>query len=243
LLYFTGTPVTTNTQPTSTQPDRSILAEQLHRVPVFQHLDEEILQQLARTAIWRRFSAGAILFLEGEIAEGFYYIYTGWLKEVKSSPEGREQILQVLGAGEIVNYMAIFVDRPNPATVIALEPTEIWVLQRKAFYSALAIHPDLALRVAGALADQVAHLTQLVSDLSLQSVETRLAQRLLDQAESDVVYRQRWATQAEIAAQLGTVPDVLSRALRKLGDEKLIRVERNQIYILDRPGLTAKIAE
>ncbi len=223
-------------------PDRSILIERLHRVPVFQRLDTEILHQLADSAIWREFSTGAILFLEGDIAEGFYFISWGWLKEVKSSSEGREQILQVLGPGEIFNYMGIFVDRPNPATVIALEPTGIWVFKREAFYTALAAHPDLALRVAEALADQVSHLIQLVSDLSLQSVENRLAQRLLDYAEADVVYRQRWATQAEMAAQLGTVPDVLSRALRKFGEEKLIRVERQQIHILDRPGLTAKTA-
>ena len=203
-------------------------------------MDTEILQQLAHTATWRKFSAGAILFLEGDIAEGFHYIAKGWLKEVKSSHEGREQVLQLLGPGEICNYMGIFVNRPNPATVITLEPTEIWTLQREAFYAALAAHPDLALRVAGALADQVVHLINLVSDLSLQSVENRLAQRLLDQSEADVVYRKRWATQAEMAAQLGTVPDVLSRALRKFGEEKLIRVERQQIHILNRVGLTAK---
>ncbi len=225
---------------TQSQPDRSILIEHLRRVPVLLRLDTEILHQLAHTAIWRKASTGAILFLEGEIAEGFYYVYSGWLKEVKSSAEGREQILQLLGPGEIFNFMGIFVDRPNSATVIALEPAEIWVLQREAFYEALAAHPNLALRVAEALADQVSHLIQLVSDLSLQSVENRLAQRLLDQSEANVIYRKQWSTQAEMAAQLGTVPDVLSRALRKFGEEKLIRVERQQIHILDRPGLTAK---
>jgi Mn-dependent DtxR family transcriptional regulator len=67
-----------------------------------------------------------------------------------------------------------------------------------------------------------------------------LAQRLLEQAEADVVYRQRWATQAEMAARLGTVPDVISRALQKLVEEQLIRVERQRIWILNREGLIAK---
>jgi len=193
-----------------------------------------------RTAIWREYAPGAIVFLEGEVALGFYYVHTGWLKEVKSSPEGREQVLQLLGPGEIFNYMGIFVHQPNPATVIALEPAGVWLLQRAAFYEALADNPALALHVAEALADQVVHLVQLVSDLSLRSLEARLAQRLLDQAEADIVVRQRWATQAEMAARLGTVPDVLGRALRKLEEEHLIQVERHQIRLLDRAGLIGK---
>lgn len=221
-------------------PDVNSLIEKLHVVPVFERLDVDILAVMARRAVWREYTAGAIVFLEGDTAQGFYYLHSGWLKEVRSSQEGREQILQYLGPGEIFNYMGIFVDRPNPATAIALEPAGVWLLQRKSFHSVLVTNPNLSLRVAEALADYVVHLVQLVSDLSLHTVEARLAQRLLEQAEADVVYRQRWATQAEMAARLGTVPDVISRALQKLEEEQLIRVERQQIWILNRERLAAK---
>jgi CRP/FNR family transcriptional regulator len=220
--------------------DRNQLIERLQRVPVFQRLDVAVLDRLVRAARWYEVGAGTIIFLEGDTALGFYYVHSGWLKEVKSSPEGREQILQLLGPGEIFNFMGIFVDRPNPATVIALEPSGVWLLPRTAFHEALAGNSELALHVAEALAAQVVHLVQLVSDLSLRSLEARLAQRLLDQAAAGVVVRQQWATQAEMAARLGTVPDVLGRALRKLEEEHLIRVERHQISILDREGLAAK---
>lgn len=220
--------------------DRNQLVERLQRVPVFQRLDVAVLDRLVRAARWREVSPGTIIFLEGDTALGFYYVHSGWLKEVKSSPEGREQILQLLGPGEIFNFMGIFVDRPNPATVIALEPSGVWLLPRAAFQETLAGNSELALHVAEALAAQVVHLVQLVSDLSLRSLEARLAQRLLDQAEAGVVVRQQWATQAEMAARLGTVPDVLGRALRKLEEEQLVRVERHQISILDREGLAAK---
>jgi CRP/FNR family transcriptional regulator len=221
-------------------PDINSLIEKLHVVPVFERLDVDVLAVLARSAVWREYAAGAIIFLEGDIARGFYYLHEGWLKEVRISQEGREQILQYLGPGEIFNYMGIFVDRPNPATAIALEPAGVWLLQRESFHSVLVTNPNLALRVAEALADYVVHLVQLVSDLSLRTVEARLAQRLLEQAEAGVVYRQRWATQAEMAARLGTVPDVISRVLQKLVEEQLIRVERQQIWILNREGLAAK---
>ncbi len=221
-------------------PDVDSLIEKLHGVPVFERLDVEFLAVMAQRAVWREYEAGAIVFLEGEAARGFYYLHTGWLKEVKISLEGREQILQYLGPGEIFNYMGIFVGRPNPATAIALEPTGVWLLQRESFHQVLAINPTLGVRVAETLADYVTHLVQLVSDLSLHTVEARLAQRLLAQAEADVVVRQRWATQAEMAARLGTVPDVIGRVLQKFTEEQLIRVERQRIWILNREGLAAK---
>ena len=77
----------------------------------------------------------------------------------------------------------------------------------------------------------------MVEDLSLRSVEARLARLILEQAEGEAVQRQRWATQAEMAARLGTVPDVVNRTLRKLAAAGLIHVERQQIRILDGEGL------
>lgn len=221
-------------------PDLNSLVEKLQLAPVFDRLELDVLAVMADKAVWREYAAGAIVYLEGDIARGFYYLHSGWLKEVKTSLEGREQILQYLGPGEIFNYMGIFVDRPNTATAIALEPTGVWLLQRESFHSVLVTNPNLGLRVAEALADYVVHLVQLVSDLSLHTVEARLAQRLLEQAEAGVVHRQRWATQAEMAARLGTVPDVISRVLQKLMEEQLIRVERQRIWILNPTGLAAK---
>lgn len=74
----------------------------------------------------------------------------------------------------------------------------------------------------------------------MYTITERLAHLLLEQAEGDVVQRQRWATQANMAARLGTVPDVLSRALHGLVEEELIEVTRHQIRILDPHGLAAK---
>jgi CRP-like cAMP-binding protein len=98
-------------------------------------------------------------------------------------------------------------------------------------------HPALARQVVKDLAGRVIHLVRLVEDLSLRPVEARLARLLLEQAEGEAVQRRRWATQAEIAARLGTVPDVVNRALRKLAEAEIIKVERHQIRILDKEGL------
>ena len=90
------------------------------------------------------------------------------------------------------------------------------------------------------MGERIADLVQMVADLSLLTVEARLARLLLEHAEGEVVKRRRWSTQDEMAARLGTVPDVLNRALRGLVEADLIRVERRQIQILDPAGLSAK---
>jgi CRP-like cAMP-binding protein len=93
------------------------------------------------------------------------------------------------------------------------------------------------------LAGRLLHTISLIEDLALRPVISRLAKLLLMQLPDErqsVIPRQRWATQAEIAARLGTVPDVVNRALRSLADEGLIQVDRHQIIILDRTRLASK---
>jgi CRP-like cAMP-binding protein len=90
------------------------------------------------------------------------------------------------------------------------------------------------------MADKIISLVTLAADLSLKTVESRFAKLLLDQAEGDVIERRRWTNQTELAAHLGTVPDVLSRVIRELTKAGLIEIDRQQIRILDREGLVKR---
>ena len=222
------------------RPDRATLCEHLRAVPYFASLDAVALCDLANLATWHEYAPGAIIFLEGEANTGLYSVHAGWVKVVKYSVDGREQVLRYFGPGEVFNEIGIFLARPNPATAIALEQSILWQLHRSALQPLLTSHPDLLLRVMASMADRIAYLAGMVADLSLHTVEVRLARLLLDAAPDDALVRQPWLTQAELAAHLGTVPDVLSRALRTLADAGLIRVERKQITILDRRGLAVR---
>jgi CRP/FNR family transcriptional regulator len=82
-----------------------------------------------------------------------------------------------------------------------------------------------------------------VADLSLRSVTGRLASLLLSDATDDILHRPRWYTQSELAARLGTVPDVIQRALRSLEEAGVIQVQRHRIHILDRARLTEIAAQ
>ena len=86
---------------------------------------------LTRATVWRAYAAGAVVFLEGEASSGLYQVHTGWLKVLKLSVDGREQVLRLIGPGEVFNEIGVFANRPNPATAITLEPTGIWLIEQR----------------------------------------------------------------------------------------------------------------
>jgi len=229
--------VTTDKRSPQLVPDR--LADALQQTLLFQGIDRELVQQLAGHAHRQTFAAGAIIFLEGDATPGFYFIEHGWIKIVKISAEGREQILQIWGPSDLFGGVTAFVDQPAPATAIALEATGLWLLPRHALHEHLLREPTFALRLIEFMAQRLSEMITLVSDLSLRSLTARLARRLLENAVDDVVARQRWATQAEMSARLGAAPDVVNRALRALVEEGIIELSRQQIRIVDHQRLQA----
>ena len=209
----------------------------LKAVSYFAKLDDVTLTSMEQAAIRRVYDAEQVILIEGEPCVGLYIVESGWLKVIKIGLDGREQVLQTLKPGDVFNAISVFTDAPNQATVAALETSAVWMVRREVLLNLLEEHPPLARQVIQELAGKVQSLIRLVEDLSLRSVEARLARLLLEQAEGESVQRRRWATQAEMASRLGTVPDVVNRALRKLSDGGLIHVERHQIQILDKEGL------
>jgi len=203
------------------------------QIPYFAPLDQETIAAIIQSATRREVQPDQVVLWEGETNHSLHVISSGWLKAVKMSPDGREQVLHVIEPGEVLNTIGVFTDAPHPGTVIALEPSVLWVIPRQVMLTLVESHPAMARVIIMELASRVQHLISLVEDLSLRTVESRLARLLLENAVEGIVERRRWATQAEIAARLGTVTDVVSRALRSFVEDSLIEVTRSQITILD----------
>lgn len=209
----------------------------LQSVSYFSELDRTIIDNIVQALTPRTYTQGQIIQIEGQRAQGMYLIESGWVKAIKINPDGKEQILNILGPGEVFNTISVFNAGRAPATIEALEETTTWSLPRELFLALIERHPPLSQAVLHILADRAQHLLGLVEDLSLRSVESRLAHKLLEEAEEDTIHRKRWATQTEMAAHMGTVTDVLNRALRHMVEEELIEVSREQIRILDPQAL------
>ena len=113
-------------------------------------------------------------------------------------------------------------------------------MPRSALEGIVLAHPVVALQIIENMADKIIELVTLAADLSLKTVEARFAKILLEQAEGNIIERRRWSNQTELAARLGTVPDVLSRVIRELTKAGLIEMDRQQIRILNRAELEAR---
>ena len=220
-----------------TRYNKTQLQTQLRTVPFFQVLDEVMLSRLADECRWHVYESGETVFWEGETAVGLYFVQAGWLKVIKSGVSGREQVLRFLGPGETFNEVSVLANQPNPATAVALEEVGIWLIPHTSLVRLFTEQPAFAQHLIQQLAKRVIHLVTLVADLSLRSVTGRLASLLVTDTTEDVLHRPRWYTQSELASRLGTVPDVVQRALRSLTDEGVIQVERHRIQILDRDKL------
>lgn len=219
--------------------DRGIddIEKRLSEIPFFKGLDRETLRALAAGCRRREYRPGDVVFLEGEPAEGLYILESGWVRAVKTSGLGREQVLQFVGPGEPFNTVSVFTAQPSPATAIALEPSVAWVVARETVQRLLRERPQFAARVLENMAERMVYLVGLVADLSLRTVSGRLAHLILEEAQGGVLVRPKWFTTAELAARLGTVSDVIQRALGRFQSEGLVDVSRRQVRILDEARL------
>lgn len=209
----------------------------LRENPFFGSLPESALDFLAKRATLNRYSPGATIFWEGESSKGLYWLYSGTLKAVKYATNGREQILHLIKEGQTFNEVGAFSTLPNPASVVVLSHAQVWHIPGEAIQQLIQEDPVFAQLIIDILALRLRRSVELVEDLALRPVIKRLSRLILDEADGDTLSRPNWYTQNELAKRLGTVGDVVQRALRQLEANNLIRVERKQILILDQDEL------
>jgi CRP/FNR family transcriptional regulator len=213
----------------------AVAVQALSKLPLFSRLSNDALLEIASYIHERIFSPGQMVMLEGEPCQAVYFVAQGVVRTHRLSPEGREYVLAYLGPSEPFNLVPALDGGPNLATVDAVTDTTLYTISCEHFRRIMRDHPKVALAVMERLAAEVRRLSDMVEDLALHTVRTRLARFLLAQADGRQSPK-RW-TQEEVAAQIGTVRDVVGRALRTLAGEGLIRRERGRIVVVDREGL------
>jgi CRP/FNR family transcriptional regulator len=213
----------------------------LRHVPYFAGLPDEALTALARVAGARRYARGQVIFLEGEPCAGLFIVAAGEVKISKLSAQGREQILQQLGPGGTFNEVAVLDGGPNPASVTVTADASLYHISRADVRRLAHRYPELAWALIESMARRTRHLVRMVEDLALRSVKARLARLLLAEAAlgraAGEIDRSHMVSQAEMAARLGTVREMVGRALRDLSDEGLIEFDRHRIVVMNRAGL------
>ena len=215
----------------------------LRKTPLFANLTDTELSALARRVSNRRFERGALLFSEGDPCTGLFLVASGKIRIFKLSPAGREQVLAVEGPGSSFAELPVFDGGNYPASASALENAEVLFILRKDFQNFCREHPDVALKVIAVVGSRLRRLIGIIEDLSFTTVRHRLIALLLRLAEAngtnskEGVHVELTKTHQDLAAELGTVRELVSRNLSRLQAEGFLEVDGRRIIVKDLAGL------
>jgi CRP/FNR family transcriptional regulator len=225
--------------------ERIDLTAVLQKTALLSSLSQAELQSLAERTVRKLFSAGEILFYEGEPCKALHIISRGRVRIFKTSAGGREQVLAENGPGEPVAELPVFDGGPYPASAIALEETEIAFISRQHFQAYCMEHPEVSLKVLAFVGTRLRRLVGIIEELSFTTIRQRLVAVLVRLAKSEGKETARGVevllpgSHQELANQLGTVRELVSRNLARLQAEGLLEVDARQIVIKDVKGLAA----
>lgn len=229
-------------------PDSSTnRSETLTRVPIFSGLTEAELSFLAERTVPRRFSAGETVFAEGEPCTGLFVVQSGHVRIFKSSSGGREQVLSIEGPGSSVAELPVFDGGKYPASVSAIEDATLLFVSKQDFQSLCLAHPQVSLKVLRVVGARLRRLVGIIEELSFTTVRHRLAAFLVRLAKTSGKRTEKGleiplpATNQEVASQIGTVRELVSRNLSRFQAEGMLTIEGRSVFVTDLKALEAEL--
>jgi CRP/FNR family transcriptional regulator len=207
-------------------------------IPLFQNLLPEERERVRPLVVMRSFDQGEAIFREGDPAARFHFIIGGRVKIVKSAPDGKEIILEILGPGDPVGAVAVFQDRPFPASAVPLETTSVLTLPAPEFFALTSANPALMRGILAGLTRRLMELTRRLADRSARA-ELRVARLLLTLAErmgrreKDGLRLPLVLSRQEIAELVGITQETAIRIMSRWGKEGLVLTESAGFLIPD----------
>lgn len=205
----------------------------LKNCPFFAGLSDHDFDALIAIARIREHPRGELLFSEGEKAAGFFVVLDGKVKVYKLSPEGKERILHVIQPGGTFAEAAIFGDGLYPAYAEPLQPSKLFFLPKEGFLDLLRNNGQISINMIAGLSRFLRQFANQIEDLTFKDVPSRLACYLVDLSRGSKRFVELPISKSQLASNLGTVSETLSRTLRKLSEDDLIRVSGKTVEILD----------
>jgi len=210
-------------------------AEVLRQSLIFSSLNEDELAELSKLAIEHSFKTGEFVFWEGDTPDYFYVVAEGRIKVLKHSSLGKEFIIAFFDPGEMFGEVAVFENKPYPASTQAVTETRVLAIRKEDFLFFLAHRPQVALGIINVLGGRLRDAQGRLKDLAGERVEQRLAKTLLmlsSKLGSTLPF-----TRQEIADMTGTTTETAIRLMSRLKDTGIIRSLRGKTVILDEAKL------
>jgi CRP-like cAMP-binding protein len=220
----------------------------LQKVAIFSGLSEPEFAFLTSHVVQRKFSAGEMIFGEAEPCSGLYVVESGHIRIFKSSPGGREQVLSIDGPGSSVAELPVFDGGNYPASAQAVNDCTLLFFSKKDFHTLCLQHPEVALKVLRVVGARLRKLVGIIEELSFTTVRHRLCAMLVRLAKTSGQKSDSGITitlpanNNELAAQIGTVRELVSRNLSRLQAESLIQMDGRTVIIVDLKKLESELA-
>ncbi len=211
----------------------------LKQTPIFSDLSEEELDGLIPRIVERRLKGDTVIFHENDPGTAFFLVKTGRIKIYKTDPHGREQVLSILGDGQIFGDVPAFDGGPYPATAETMTDSEIYLIRSEDFQDLVRQHPEVALKIIRVLGQRLRQAMELVRDLSFKQAPHRLASLLIRLAgeygseSGEGILIDLPLSRQELADIVGTSRETITRELKKMEREGMLGVNRRVITITD----------
>ena len=219
----------------------------LAKVPIFSGLTETELGFLAQRAVPRQYAPGEVVFAEGQPCAGLYVVERGHIRIFKTSPGGREQVLTIDGPGSSVAEVPVFDGGNYPASGAVVDSALLLFVSKQDFQALCLAHPQVTLKVLRIVGARLRRLVEIIEELSFTTVRHRLASFLVRLARQEGKRTPAGieillpASHQELAAQIGTVRELVSRNLSRFQAEGLLIVEGRNVIVRDLKALEAEL--
>jgi CRP/FNR family transcriptional regulator len=217
--------------------------ELLRTAPIFSRLSQADRAAVAAAAAVRRFSKGETIFEQESPSDALYAIISGRVKIFRMMPNGKDLILEVFGPGDPLGAVALYMDRPFPASASALEDTTCVVIPRVTFFRLLKTNPSLVRGLLLGLTTRLVELTNRLAELSSGRIEGRFARlflklaREMGRADRGGAFVPLALSRQELADMTGTTIETCIRIMSRWGKDDIVRTDKDGFAVLDSSAL------
>lgn len=215
------------------------LAECLQLVPIFSDLPEEVIEQVVLVGNKKTYKKDSVILVEEEVGTALFVIIKGKVKVSRSSIDGREVILSILSDSDFFGEMSILDGMNRSATVVALDDTELFIIQRKEFLDLLNKHPEITIALLSELTQRLRNADMKIKALSLKDAEGKVATVILQLADDigkikqGTVEIEKLPLQQDLANMAGTSRETISRTLHSFAKKGMVELEGSKLKIID----------
>ena len=222
--------------------------ELLRRLPLFRRVSPALRARVAEVARLKSYERGDPIFAEGDPSDAFIIIVSGRVKVFKSTPTGKEIILEIFGAGDPLGAVAVYEGAPFMASALCLEPTQLLSVEQAAFLRLLEAEPQFVRGLLSGLTLRLAELTRRLAELTGARVDARFARlflKLCDQIgtpQRGGVFIPMALSRQELADLVGTTIETTIRIMSRWHKDDVMHTEKDGFVVLDRETLDAVAA-